>query len=257
MPGLDPSGDLRAQSAARTAAFDQRSARVSGLVALAIIFGGVAYSRELGFMAYAVLFAIPHAAFLGARSSRKWQAWGWAIAWAVSALALLLSAFTALKIMRLAQSSQIAMLVFLLALLLSQTAQLIFVRRAFPGTIAFGTPLFRVALYYVCVLLVVAATLPNWYVPPIVRYENKSVDSLRGYPSATELYAAISKDEPYPLNSPALNAPERQACDFKSGCYDGRNRPSAGMQSPERSSSYRESTSAFAVALAAQDGRGD
>ncbi|HWS17011.1 MAG TPA: hypothetical protein VN223_03315, partial [Candidatus Elarobacter sp.] len=102
----------------------------------------------------------------------------------------------------------IAMLVFLLALLLSQTAQLIFVRRAFPGTIAFGTPLFRVALYYVCVLLVVAATLPNWYVPPIVRHENKSVDSLRGYSSATELYAATSKDEPHPLNSPELNAPE-------------------------------------------------
>jgi hypothetical protein len=199
MPGPDPSGDLRAQSAARTAAFDQRSARVSGLAAIAVIFGGVAYSRELGFMAYAVLFAIPHAVFLGARSSRKWQAWGWAIAWVVSALALLLSAFTALKIMRLAQGSQIAMLVFLLALLLSQTAQLIFVRRAFPGTIAFGTPLFRVALYYACVLLVVAATLPNWYVPPIVRHENKSVDSLRGYSSATELYAATSKDEPHPL----------------------------------------------------------
>jgi hypothetical protein len=128
-------------------------------------------------MFYAVLFAIPHAVFVAARSSRKWQAWGWAIAWVISAVLLLMGAYTALKIMRHAHGSQIVMLVFLVALLLSQTAQLIFVRRAFPGTIAFGTPLFRVALYYVCVLLVVAATLPNWYVPPIVGYENKSVDA--------------------------------------------------------------------------------
>jgi hypothetical protein len=88
---------------------------------------------------------------------------------------LLLGAFTALKIMRHTQGSQIAMLIFLLALLLSQAAQVIFVRCAFPGTIAFGTPLFRVALYYVCILLLMAATLPNWYVPPTVRHENKAV----------------------------------------------------------------------------------
>ena len=148
----DPSGNLMAQSEPRTALFDQRSARVSGLAAVAVICGAVAYSREPGFMAYAVLFAIPHAVFLGARSSRKWQAWGWAIGWVVSAVALLLAAFTALKIMRLPRLPD-RNAGFPLALLLSQTAQLIFVRRAFPGTIAFGTPLFRVALYYVCVSL--------------------------------------------------------------------------------------------------------
>jgi hypothetical protein len=136
---------------------------------------------------------------VGARSSRKWQAWGWAIACVISALAVLLAAFTALKIIHHAQGSQIAMLVLLLALLLSQTAQLIFVRRAFPGTIAFGTPLFRVALYYTCVLLIVAATLPNWYVPPIVRRENKAVKCLREYSSAIELYAATAKDKTFRL----------------------------------------------------------
>jgi hypothetical protein len=173
MTDPDPSGNLPAQITPRTAVFDQRPARVSALAALAVLFAGVAYSSELGFMVYAVLFAIPHAVFVGTRSSRKWQAWGWSIAWIISAVALLLAAFTALKIIRHTQGHQIAMLVFLLALLFSQTAQLIFVRRAFPGTIAFGTPLFRVALYYVCILLVVAATLPNWYVPPIVHSENK------------------------------------------------------------------------------------
>jgi hypothetical protein len=131
---------------------------------------------------------------VGARSSRKWQAWGWAIGWVVSALALLLAAFIALKIFRRPQGSQIAMLIFLVALLLSQAAQMIFVRRAFPGKIAFGTPLFRVALYYVCVLLVVAATLPNWYVPPTVRRENKSVKSPREDSSTVELHATRSKD---------------------------------------------------------------
>ncbi|HKW74129.1 MAG TPA: hypothetical protein VJN64_01275 [Terriglobales bacterium] len=171
MPNPDSSGSLPAQSEPRTAVFDQRAARVSGLAALAVIFAGAAYSREVGFMIYAVLFAMPHAVFVAARSSRKWQAWGWAIAWVISALALLVAAFTAPKIMRHAQGSQILMLVFLLALLLSQTAQLIFVRRAFAGTIAFGTPLFRAVLYYVCLLLVVGATLPNWYVPPRVRHE--------------------------------------------------------------------------------------
>jgi hypothetical protein len=145
-------------------------------------------------MVYAALFAMPHAVFVGARSSRKWQAWGWAIGWVVSALALPLAAFIALKIFRRPQGSQIAMLIFLVALLLSQAAQMIFVRRAFPGKIAFGTPLFRVALYYVCVLLVVAATLPNWYVPPTVRRENKSVKSPREDSSTVELHTTRSKD---------------------------------------------------------------
>ena len=197
MPNPDPSGSLPAQNEPRTAVFDQRAARVSGLAALAVIFAGVAYSRELGFMVYAVLFAIPHAVFVAVRSSRKWQAWGLAIAWVTSALALLLAALTALKITRHAEGSQILILVFLLALLLSQTAQLIFVRRAFAGTIAFGTPLFRVVLYYVCVLLVVGATLPNWYVPPSERHENKAFKSLRDS-SAIEWYAATPKDHIYP-----------------------------------------------------------
>jgi hypothetical protein len=190
----DPSDNLPAQNEPHTAVFDQRPARVSALAALAIIFAGVAYSGEPGFMVYAILFAIPHAVFVCARSSRKWQAWGWAIGWVISAVLLLLGAFTALKLMRHSQGSQIAMLVFLFALLLSQAAQVIFVRRAFSGTIAFGTPLFRVALYYVCVLLLVAATLPNWYVPPAVRRENKAVKSLREDSSTIELHATRSKD---------------------------------------------------------------
>jgi hypothetical protein len=191
MPDL--SDKLPAQNEPRTTRFDHRPARVSGLAALAVIFVGAGYSGELGFMVYAVLFAVPHAVFVVARSSRKWQAWGLAIGWVTSAAALLLAAFIALKIMRNPQGAQIAMQVFLLALLLSQAAQMIFVRRAFPGKIAFGTPLFRVALYYVCVLLVVAATLPNWYVPPTVRRESKSVKSLR-QSSTIELHTARSND---------------------------------------------------------------
>ena len=179
----DSSDNLPAQHEPRTGMFDHRPARVSALAALAVIFAGVAYSREPGFIVYAVLFALPHAVFVSARSSRKWQAWGLAMGWVTSAVALLLGAFTAVKIMRHPQGTQVAIMFFLLALLLSQTAQVIFVRRAFSGKIAFGTPLFRVALYYICVLLVVAATLPNWYVPPNVRRENKSVKSLRQYPA--------------------------------------------------------------------------
>ena len=183
----DPSDNLPAKNEPRTTIFDHRPARVSGLAALAVIFAGAGYLREHGFMVYAVLFAIPHAVFVGARSSRKWQARGLAIGWVTSAVALLLAAVTVLKIMRNAQGSQIAMLGFFLALFLSQAAQIIFVRRAFPGKIAFGTPLFRVALYYVCVLLIVAATLPNWYVPPAVRRENQSVKSPRKDSSTLEL----------------------------------------------------------------------
>jgi len=190
----DPSNHLPAKNEPRTTIFDHRPTRVSGLAALAVIFAGAGYLGEHGFMVYAVLFAIPHAVFVGARSSRKWQARGLGIGWITSAVALLLTAFTVLKIMRNAQGSQIAMLGFFLALFLSQAAQIIFVRRAFPGKIAFGTPLFRVALYYVCVLLVVAATLPNWYVPPAVRRENQSVKSPRKDSSTLELPATRSTD---------------------------------------------------------------
>src|SRR6185312_3661990 len=129
----DPSDNLPAKNEPRTTIFDHRPARVSGLAALAVIFAGAGYLREPGFMVYAVLFAIPHAVFVGARSSRKWQARGLAIGWITSALALLLTAFTVLKIMRNAQGSQIAMLGFFLALFLSQAAQIIFVPARFPG----------------------------------------------------------------------------------------------------------------------------
>src|SRR6185503_2692463 len=105
----DPSDNLPAQNEPRTTIFDHRPARVSGLAALAVIFAGAGYLREPGFMVYAVLFAIPHAVFVGARSSRKWQAWGLAIGWITSAAALLLAAFTAPNIMRNPQASQIAM----------------------------------------------------------------------------------------------------------------------------------------------------
>jgi hypothetical protein len=188
----DQSDNLLPKNEPRATMFHHRPARVSGLAALAVIFAGAGYLREHGFMVYAVLFAIPHAAFVGARSSRKWQAWGLAIGWITSAAALLLAAFTAPNIMRNPQASQIAMQGFLLALLLSQVAQIIFVRRAFPEKIAFGRPLFRVVLYYVCVLLVVAATLPNWYVPPALRRENQSVKSPRKDSSTLELPATRS-----------------------------------------------------------------
>ena len=185
---------------------DQRLARVSALAALTVVFAGIAYSREIGFTVYAVPFAIPYVVFVVARSSRTWQAWGWALPWVVIALALVPAVFTALRIMRSPHRSQIAILVFLMALLLTQVTQLIFVRRAFSGTIAFGRPLFRAALYYVCLLIAVAATLPNWYVPPLVRHQNKAVESLRKYSTAMESYAKTSKDASYPPNLAALLA---------------------------------------------------
>lgn len=188
-------------------AFDERLARVSALATLTAIFAGIAYSRESGFTVYAALFAIPYAVFVLTRSSRKWQAWGWALAWVIIAFALVSAVFTTLRIMRRAHRSDIAMLVFLMALLLTQVTQLIFVRRAFSGTIAFGRPLFRSALYYVCLLIGVAATLPNWYVPATVRHENKTAESLRKYSMAMESYVTTSKGGSYPANLSALAAP--------------------------------------------------
>ena len=186
--------------------FEQNLARVSALAALTVVFAGVAYSRETGFTVYAVLFAIPYIFFVLARNSRKWQAWGWALAWVIIAIALVPAVWTSLSLVRRAHRSQMAMLVFLVVLLLTQAAQLIFVRRAFSGTIAFGRPLFRCALYYGCLLLVVAATLPNWYVPATVRRENSAVDRLRRYSAAMESHAQTSKDASYPSNLSALAA---------------------------------------------------
>ncbi len=199
-----PPGDRPPPEAAVS---DRRLARVAALAALAAIFAAIAYSRESGFAVYAVLFAIPYAAFVLARSSRKWQAWGWALAWITIALALVPAIVTTLSIMRRIHRSEVAILVFLTALLFTQAAQLIFARRAFSGTIAFGTPLRRAILYYVCLLLVVAATLPNWYVPAIVRRENEAVDNLRKYSTAMKLYATTSKDASYPPKLSALAAP--------------------------------------------------
>ena len=148
-------------------AFAQRMARLSALAAIVVIFAAVAYSRQSGFLLYAVPFAAPFAILIFARAGKTWQAWGCALAWAI--IALLLASAT-LSIMHRAQ----VVLFFLVALLLTLIAQLFFVRRALPGKIAFGTPVFRAILYYICLLLFVGATLPNWYVPPTMRQENKA-----------------------------------------------------------------------------------
>ncbi len=173
-------GSLSANSPPDTALIAQHLARASGVVTLAIIFVGVACARELALIVYAVLFAIPHAVFAVARASRKWQAWGWAIACVNIGVGLASATITTLHITRHVGHSQVAMLVFLMALLLSQFAQLILVRRVFPEGIAFGRPLFRLTLYYVSLLLVVAATLPNWYVPP--QYRKVPETPMRSHP---------------------------------------------------------------------------
>jgi len=186
--------------------FDQRMARVSALAALATLLAAIVYSRQAGFAVYGVLFAIPYIIFVLARSGRKWQAWGAALAWVVIALALFPATFITIRIIRPAHRSDLAMLVFLFALMLTQAAQLIFVRRSFAGIIAVGKPLFRSVLYYVCVLLVVAATLPNWYVPPAVRHENSAVQSLQKYSAALDSYATRSQTGGYPSKLSALAA---------------------------------------------------
>ena len=190
-----------------TAVVDRRLARVAAAAASAAIFAAIAYWRESGLFIYGILFAIPYAAFVLARSSGMWRAWGWALAWTTIALAIVPTAVTAVAVIRHAHRSEIAPLVFLLVLLFTQVAQLVFVRRTFPGTIAFGRPLFRAVLYYLCWLLVVAATLPNWYVPPIVRRENQAVDTLHKYSAVIGLYATTSKNAGYPPKLSALDVP--------------------------------------------------
>lgn len=185
-------------SSAEVAAFDQRMARVAALAAITVILAGIAYTREIGFIVYGVLFAIPPAVFGLARSTRKWQAWGWALAGVVTVLALVPTVLTTLRITHRTHHSDRVLLAFLTALLLTQAAQLIYIRRAYSGRIAVGTPLLRCTLYYGCSLLIVGVSLPNWYVTPIVRRENKAVDALRVYASATELYATRSRDAGYP-----------------------------------------------------------
>ena len=129
------------------------------------------------------------------------------LAWITIALALVPAIVTTLSIMRRIHRSEVAILVFLTALLFTQAAQLIFARRAFSGTIAFGTPLRRAILYYVCLLLVVAATLPNWYVPAIVRRENEAVDNLRKYSTAMKFSDDVEGRELSACKLSALAAP--------------------------------------------------
>jgi hypothetical protein len=197
------------------AVFDQRMARVSALAALAVTIVAIAYTHEMGFFVYGVLFAIPHNVFMLGRSSRKWQAWGFALVCVVTALAMVPTMFTALRIVRRAHHSDMVLLAFLTALLFTQAAQLFYVRRAYSERIALGTPLLRCTLYYACLLLVVGVSLPNWYVTPTVRRENKAENTLRRYSSAMELHATTSKDASYPTAlsalTPALEAGKQVA----------------------------------------------
>jgi hypothetical protein len=202
------------------AVFDQRKARMAALAALAVTVSAISYTCEIGFIVYGVLLAIPYAVFVLACSSRKWQAWGWALACVAIACALVPTILTTLRIMRRVHRSDVAMIVFLIALLLTQIAQLIYVRRAYSGRIALGAPLLRSTLYYACLLLVVGVTLPNWYVPPIVRRENKAVDTLRKYSAAMELYATTSKDASYPATLSALAPPLEAGKKASSGRID-------------------------------------
>jgi hypothetical protein len=190
------------------AGFNHSMARVCALAALALIFAGIAYSRESGFIIYAVLLAIPYGVFVLARSSRKWQAWGWALAWVIIALDAIQITFTTHSLMRRAHRSDVVVLVCLITLLLALAAQLVFVRRAFRGRFSYGTQLFRASLYYVCLLILVGATLPNWYVMPAVRRENAAVKNLHKYSAAMDLYAASSQYPSYPPELSALAAPE-------------------------------------------------
>jgi hypothetical protein len=56
---------------AEVGAFDQRIARLAALAAIAIMFAGIGHTREIGFIVYGVLFAIPYAVFALAGNSRK------------------------------------------------------------------------------------------------------------------------------------------------------------------------------------------
>lgn len=202
------------------AGFNRRMARVCALAALAVIFAGIAYSRESGFIIYALLLAIPYIVFILARSSRKWQAWGWALAWVIVAFDAIQIAFTTHSLMRRAHRSDAVVLVFLIALLFALAAQLVFVSRAFLGKFSYGTPLFRVSLYYMCLLILVGATLPNWYVMPAVRRENAAVKNLHKYSAAMNSFAARSKYASFPPELSALATPEAAGKFASSGVLD-------------------------------------
>ena len=113
-----------------------------------------------------------------------------------------------------------ALLVFLVVLLLTQAAQLIYVRRASREESRLARRYSAATLYYACLLLIVAVTLPNWYVPAIVRRENKAVDNLHKYSTAMELYATTSKDASYPPKLSALAPPVEAGKKASSGVLD-------------------------------------
>jgi hypothetical protein len=50
----------------------------------------------------------------------------------------------------------------------------------------------------------VGATLPNWYVSPVVRRENEAVDNHHKFPTAIELYVQASRRTNYPADLSAL-----------------------------------------------------
>jgi len=202
--GKLPSGD---PPPPETPIFDRSMARLARLAALAMLFviiSGLVYSDEGGASAYVILVSIPYVIFMVARTSRKWQAWGWALACVTITLALVPTVVTVRSIMHRAHRSTIGILIFLMALLLTQAAQLMFVRRASAGKFVFGTPLLRCVLYDVGVLLFVGVTLPSWYVPMTVRHENSAVTTLRSCSNAMEIYASQSKDANFPTIPSAL-----------------------------------------------------
>jgi type II secretory pathway pseudopilin PulG len=181
------------------------------LVALAILvapFLAMGYLDRGVFTAYCVLFVIPYLVFILNPVRLKWLAWGQGLPITVgitSGLLLIPTVFSAFEQKHLSRGDRV-WLALLITIFVLQPVLFLLTRRTYAQRVPFGGRVGQGFIYYFCVLLFVAATLPS--ILPARRSGNESTaaGSLRTIHTVATTYQTQYPDVGYPPSLKVLGA---------------------------------------------------
>ena len=138
-------------------------ARAIALIVLVSPFVAAEYAHQEAFFLFAALLVLPYLVFLVNPVRRKWLAWGQALAVTGAVLfivPLVLTLSAAFGEKHIARDDR-AWIAFLVVFFLCQLALFVLVRSTYTQTVRFGAETARAFLYYFCVMIFMAATLPS------------------------------------------------------------------------------------------------